>query len=111
MAFNLSKTLSTAAATGLVLGAITACGGSKPPPETPAPVGTSVDSAAPPTPADSATPAGATSDSAAAAPEAKACCKAKNECKGKGGCKTSDNGCAGKNSCRGKGGCNANCPK
>jgi hypothetical protein len=105
MAFNLSKTLARAAATGLVLGAMTACGGSAPAAEAPT-------AEAPATPTEAAAaPAAEAPAEAAAAPEAKACCKGKNECKGKGGCKTETNGCASKNECKGKGGCNHHCPK
>jgi hypothetical protein len=90
MAFSISKSIIGAASTGLVLGAITACGGSnKPPAEAPV-TGT---------------------EPVAAAAGAKDCCKGKNECKGKGGCKTDTNGCAGQNDCKGKGGCNGHCPK
>jgi hypothetical protein len=72
--------LVSAAAAGLVGGAVLAgCGESSPP--APPPV------AKPDAPAD------------------KHACKGMNACKGKGGCKTGDNGCAGKNSCKGKGGC------
>jgi membrane protease subunit (stomatin/prohibitin family) len=102
MAFILSKSIMSAASTGLMLGALSACGGSAPPAETPE--------------APSADPAGAAdaagADAAAAdAAGAKACCKGMNECGGKGGCKTDANACAGKNECKGKGGCNGHCPK
>jgi hypothetical protein len=89
MAFNFSKTIAVAASTGMMLGAITACGGSG-------------------TPAD----APGASDPAAAAAGAKECCKGNNECKGKGGCAVEGkNDCAGKNECKSAGGCNAHCPK
>jgi len=88
MAFNFSKTMMSAASAGLMLGALSACGGNNPPAEGPA-------AAAPAEPAA----------------EAKACCKGNHECKGKGGCKTDANECAGKNECKGKGGCNGHCPK
>lgn len=89
MAINLSKTIATAASTGLMLGAfaMTACGGGQ-------------------SPADSA------ADPAGAAAGAKDCCKGQNECSGKGGCAVEGkHDCAGKNECSGKGGCNAHCPK
>ena len=90
MAFNLSKTIAGAASAGLMLGALTGCGGNQP------------DAKAP----------GASGDPAAAAAGAKACCKGKNECAGKGGCAVEGkNDCAGKNQCKGQGGCNAHCPK
>ncbi|MBX3130220.1 MAG: hypothetical protein KF718_26115 [Polyangiaceae bacterium] len=85
MALNLSKTIAAAASTGLMLGALSACGGSQTP--------------------DAADPAGA-------AAGAKACCKGQNECAQKGGCAVEGkNDCAGKNECKSKGGCNAHCPK
>lgn len=87
MAFNFSKTVVSAASAGLMLGALSACGGSNQPAEAP-----SAEASAEP------------------AAEAKACCKGHNECKGKGGCKTDANECAGKNECKGKGGCNGHCP-
>jgi hypothetical protein len=88
MAFNLSKTIATAASTGLMLGAL-GCGSNSPTPETPA-----------------------AGDPAAAAAGAKECCTGKNECSGKGGCAVEGaHDCAGKNECKGKGGCNAHCPK
>ena len=89
MKLNLSKTLASAASAGLLMGAITACGGGTPSPDAPGAGG----------------PAGA-------AAEAKACCKGQNECSGKGGCAVEGkNECAGKNECKSKGGCNAHCPK
>jgi hypothetical protein len=107
MAFKLGKSMLAAASTGLMLGAVAACGGSAPPVEAPA----AEAPAAPEAPA-----AEAPADPAAATPvaaEGKACCKTMNECKGQGGCKTDTNSCAGKNECKGKGGCKAraNCPK
>ena len=101
MALKLGKSILAAASTGLLLGAVAACGGSAPPVEAPA-----ADAPAAP---EAAAPAAAADMPAAA--EGKACCKAMNECNGKGGCKTDTNDCAGKNQCRGKGGCKANCPK
>jgi hypothetical protein len=108
MAFNFSKKLSAAAATGLMLGAISACGGSAQPAEIP----TEPPPAAEPAPAATDAPAAdaPAADGHAAAAEGKACCAGKNECKGKGGCKAGGN-CAGKNECKGKGGCSAHCPK
>lgn len=89
MKLNLSKTLASVASTGLMLGALSGCGGSQPSTETPAAGG----------------PAGA-------AAEGKACCKGQNECSGKGGCAVEGaHECAGKNTCKNKGGCNAHCPK
>lgn len=88
MTFDLSKTIAQAASTGLLLGAISACGGSAPP---------------------AASPASAEPETANAG--AKACCKGKNECKAQGACKTASNDCAGQNECKGKGGCNGHCPK
>jgi hypothetical protein len=93
MAFNFSKSVMSAASAGLMLGALSACGGGNAPAEGP--------SAAAPGNEAPAEPAA----------EAKACCKAQNECKGKGGCHTDANECAGKNECKGKGGCNGHCPK
>jgi hypothetical protein len=115
MAFKFSKTLSSAAATGLVLGAMTACGGSAPPSESAddaalaaeAPAEAAADAPASP---DAEAPAGDGAAGPVAAPE-KACCKGQNECKAKGGCKTADNGCKSQNACKGKGGCNMHCPK
>lgn len=89
MTFNLSKTIAQAASAGLLLGAISACGGSTTPAATPN--------------------AGAEPETASAG--AKECCKGKNECKGQGSCKTATNDCAGQNECKGKGGCNGHCPK
>jgi hypothetical protein len=113
MAFKISKSILTAASTGIMLGAITACGGSTPPPETPA--GTEAAPAgydAPPA-ADAAAPAADAAAPAAdaTAAEGKACCKGLNECKGKGGCRAGEHSCKGQNECKGKGGCNAHCPK
>jgi hypothetical protein len=89
MALNLSKMIASAASAGLMLGALSACGGSSPSPESPA----------------AGKPAGETAD-------AKACCKGHNECAGKGNCKVEGkNDCAGKNACKGQGGCNHHCPK
>ena len=113
MAFNLSKSITSAVSAGLMLGAV-ACGGSQAPAE--APEGAAPEAAAP----EAAAPEGAAPEGGdlakegeptAAAAEAKACCKGKNECKGKGGCKTDTNACASKNECKGKGGCNGHCPK
>ena len=105
---KLGKSILAAASTGLMLGAVAACGGSAPPVEAPAEPA----AAAPAAPDAPAADAPAASDPTAAA-EGKACCKAMNECAGKGGCKTDTNTCAGKNTCKGKGGCKAraNCPK
>lgn len=88
MALNLGKTIATAASAGLMLGALSACGGSTPGADAPG------------------------GDPAGAAAGAKACCKGQNECAQKGGCKVEgSNDCAGKNECKNKGGCNAHCPK
>jgi hypothetical protein len=105
---NLRKSILAAASTGLMLGAVAACGGSAPPVEAPAEPAAE----APAAPDAPAAEAPAASDATAAA-EGKACCKTMNECKGQGGCKTDTNACAGKNECKGKGGCKAraNCPK
>jgi hypothetical protein len=113
MALKLGKSILAAASTGLMLGAVAACGGSAPPVEAPAsPEAPAAEAPAAPEAPEAAAPAG---DAAAmpAAAEGKACCKTMNECKGKGGCKTDTNACAGKNECKGKGGCKAraNCPK
>jgi hypothetical protein len=87
MASNVSNAVIAAASTGLMLGALSGCGGYQ--------AGGG----------DAASPA-------EAAAEAKACCKGMNECKGKGNCAVEGkNGCAGKNECKGQGGCNAHCPK
>jgi len=84
MKINISRSILTAASTGLVLGA-TACGGNAPAAESP----------------------GATD----AAAEAKDCCKGLHDCKGKGGCAVEGKqACAGKNECKGQGGCNHHCP-
>jgi hypothetical protein len=78
-----SKSIAAAASAGLLLGAVTACGGSA-------------------TPADSPE---------AAAAEGKACCKGMNECKGQGGCAAEGkHECKGQNECKGQGGCNVHCP-
>jgi hypothetical protein len=112
MALKLGKSILAAASTGLMLGAVAACGGSAPPVEAPA----SPEAPAAAAPAAPEAPAAAAPTDATAMPvaaEGKACCKTMNECKGKGGCKTDTNSCAGKNECKGKGGCKAraNCPK
>jgi len=100
MAFNLSKSITSAVSAGLMLGAV-ACGGSQQPADSPeaAPAG------------DAATATPSEGEPSAAAAEAKACCKGLNECKGKGGCKTDANACHAQNECKGKGGCNGHCPK
>jgi hypothetical protein len=105
MAFNLAKTV----ASGLMVGALAACGGSQPAPEAPAAEAPAAE--APAAPEAPAADAPLASEPTAAAGEAKACCKGMNECKAKGGCKTDTNACAGKNECKGKGGCNMHCPK
>src|SRR5678809_679261 len=90
MAFNLGKTIATAAAAGLMLGAV-ACDKQQKGASAPA--------------AGGGKPAGA-------AAEGKACCKGKNECKGKGSCAVEGKwACAGNNDCKGHGGCNGHCPK
>jgi hypothetical protein len=108
MALKLGKSILAAASTGLMLGAVAACGGSAPPVEAPA----AEAPAAPEAPTAEA-PVGDAAEATPAAAEGKACCKTLNECKGQGGCKTDTNTCAGQNSCKGKGGCKAraNCPK
>jgi hypothetical protein len=110
MAFKFGKSMLARASTGLMLGAVAACGGSAPPVEAPAEPAAEAP-AAPEAPATAAPAADATATPAAA--EGKACCKGMNECAGKGGCKTDTNMCAGQNQCRAKGGCKtrANCPK
>jgi hypothetical protein len=111
MAFKISSSILSAAATGLVVGALAGCGGSTPPPETPvagseAPA-VDANSEAMPS-ADMGTADGAP---AAAAAGGKSCCKGMNECKAKGGCRAGEHSCKGQNECKGKGGCNAHCPK
>jgi len=107
MTFKISSSILSAATTGILLGALSGCGGSTPPPETPA--------AGSEAPAVEPAPAGdvpATDAAPAAdAAESKSCCKAMNECKGKGGCRAGEHSCKGQNECKGKGGCNAHCPK
>lgn len=105
MAFNLAKT----AASGLMVGALAACGGSQPTPEAPAAEVPAEDASTTTAPAAETSPE--PSDPNSAAGEGKACCKGMNECAGKGGCKTETNACAGKNECKGKGGCNMHCPE
>lgn len=102
MAINFAKIISSAASTGLVLGALAGCSGSQ-----------GSGAAAPrrggsPSAEEPADDAEATAGDAA---EDKACCKGMNACKGKGGCATNGHDCAGKNECAGKGGCNGHCPK
>lgn len=95
---NLGKTLAAAASTGLMFGALSGCGGHKPPPETP----------------DGHHPAAAGEGAHGDAHQAadKACCKGKHKCKGKGACGVEGkNSCAGKNDCKGQGGCNMHCPE
>jgi hypothetical protein len=88
MMINLSKTIASAASAGLMLGALSGCGGSTEPAESPA------------------------AGTGEAAAEAKACCKGMNECSGKGACAVEGkNTCAGQNECKGQGGCNGHCPK
>ena len=83
---NLGKTLAMTAVTGMLAGALAACGGHQ---------------------AEAKDPS--TTDAVPAAPTEKDCCTAKNECKGKSGCKAGDNAsCAGQNECKGKG---TSCPK
>ena len=89
MAFNLSKSIVSAASAGLMLGALSGCAEQQQKPAAAAPAG----------------------GGEPVAESAKACCKGLNECKGKGGCRTDANDCAGKNDCKGKGGCNGHCPK
>jgi hypothetical protein len=105
MAFNLSKTITSAVSTGLMLGAV-ACGGSQQPAEAPEAAAPAAEPGA-----DSAAMPAAEGEPTAAAAEAKACCKGLNECKAKGGCKTDANACHAQNECKGKGGCNGHCPK
>jgi hypothetical protein len=82
-----SKTLAPAASAGLMLGALSGCGGSQP----------------------AESPSGTAAGTAA---EGKACCKGLNECAQKGGCAVEGkNVCAGKNACKHQGGCNHHCPK
>ena len=110
MALKLGKSILAAASTGLMLGAVAACGGSAPPVEAPAsPEAPAAEAPAAPEAPGAAAPAG---DAAAMpAAEGKACCKTMNECKGKGGCKTAQNTCKGMNSCKDLGGCASHCPR
>ena len=79
---NIGKALAVSAVSGILVGVLSGCGDSTPPPKSP---------------------------ETSAAPAAKDCCKGKNECKGKSGCKAGDNAsCAGQNSCKGHG---TSCPK
>ncbi len=90
MTSNISKTVAAAVSTGLMMGALAACGNNKP---------------------DAASPA-AGADETGAAAGAKDCCKGKNECKGQGGCAVAGgNSCSGQNFCKGQGGCSGKCPK
>jgi len=95
---NLSNVLMAAAVSGIMSGAVVACGGSTPPAEAP-----SAEVPVTPPSADAADPAAASADAAAAG--AKHDCKGKNDCKGTGGCKTDKHDCKGKNDCKGQGGC------
>jgi hypothetical protein len=98
MLFNVAKTIASASA-GLMLGALTGCGGGNPPAETPE------------TPPSTATEASKAAPAKQSAQEAKACCKGMHECKGKGGCAVEGkHDCAGHNDCKGQGGCNHHCP-
>jgi hypothetical protein len=111
MAFKISKSILTAASTGIMMGALAGCGGSTPPPETPEGAALPAEEPAAADPAAPAADGAAAADEAAPAAEGKACCKGMNECKGKGGCRAGEHSCAGQNECKGKGGCNHHCPK
>jgi hypothetical protein len=106
MAFKISSSILSAAATGILLGTLAGCGGSTPPPETPA-----AGSEMPATETAPADAADADAMPAGDAAEGKACCKGMNECKANGGCKAGEHSCKGQNECKGTGGCNAHCPK
>jgi len=110
MDLDLTKSMVSAAAAGLMLGALTGCGA---PPSGAASPGSGAAATQPAGGGDASDASGATAatDPALLAAEGKACCKAMNECRGKGACKTDANECAGKNECKGKGGCNGHCPK
>lgn len=87
---NLGKSLAMTAVTGMLAGALAACGGNTPEAKDPSATDPSTNAAPPAT-------------------EEKSCCSGKNECKGKSGCKAGDNAsCAGQNECKGKG---TSCPK
>ena len=81
---NFARSMAAAASAGLILGTLTACGGS-------------------------GAPAADASDAPGA--EGQACCRGLHDCKGKGGCAVEGKwGCAGQNECKGQGGCNHHCP-
>ena len=75
---NISKTLATAALTGLLAGSAGMFSGCQ--------------------------DAGNKAPDAAGVKHA---CKGQNACKGQGGCKTTDHACKGQNACKGQGGCKA----
>lgn len=106
MAFKMSSSILSAAAAGIVLGALAGCGGSTPPPETPA-AGSEAPMAESSVDGDTPHADHASADAAAG----KSCCKGMNECKAKGGCRAGEHSCKGQNECKGQGGCNAHCPK
>lgn len=101
MDITTKKSILAAATTGLMLGALSACGGSAPEAESP--------EASAESPMEM--PATTEEPQAIAVEGGKACCKGLNECKGKGSCKTAMNECSGRNECKGKGGCSGHCPK
>ena len=100
---SLTRTLTTAAVTGILAGA-TACGGQSAPPAAPegeAPAAAASGAPASPEAANDRIPA----DNDSSKASSKHDCKGQNDCKGRGGCKTDLNTCRGKNECKGRGGC------
>lgn len=94
MSQDVTQSLASAAALGLVLGAIACAEGGKTHAKSP-----------------SRTASAAAPDTAKVA-EGKDCCKGLNACKGKGNCAVQGkHDCAGMNDCSGQGGCNGHCPK
>jgi hypothetical protein len=109
MNFSMKKTIAHAAKMGLVLGVVSACGGSTPPADSPesteAAAATEGDM-----PAEEGAMPAAEEGADAPTAEGKDCCKGMNECKGKGGCRAGEHSCKGQNECKGQGGCNSHCP-
>ena len=92
---NVSQSLLAAAFGGMVLGAVTACGGGSKGAPDPAMQNSQAAPSGPSAP--SAMPMEAMGD--------KHGCGGHNECKGQGGCKTDKHACKGQNACKGQGGC------
>jgi hypothetical protein len=104
MNLSIKNTIAAAAKMGLVLGVVSACGGSTTPAESPETVEVMPAEGS----ASSEVPAAEGMEEPTA--EGKDCCKGMNECKGKGGCRAGEHSCKGQNACKGQGGCNAHCP-